>query len=96
MPRLYWVTSVVDANSVLFKLLCNLPIYSTVVPILTNFYDIQELNNSPQYIIITVCFKAGFPATETLILVKRAYGNGAVNRSTFLYGILDFEKERTW
>jgi hypothetical protein len=27
------------------------------------------------------CFKAGLSATETLVLVQKAYGNEAVNRS---------------
>jgi hypothetical protein len=30
---------------------------------------------------IKLCFKAGLSATETLVLVKKAYGNEAVNRS---------------
>jgi hypothetical protein len=30
---------------------------------------------------IKFCFKAGLPATETLVLVQKAYGNEALNRS---------------
>jgi hypothetical protein len=30
---------------------------------------------------IKVCFKAGLSATETLVLVQKAYGNEALNRS---------------
>jgi hypothetical protein len=30
---------------------------------------------------IKFCFKAGLSATETLVLVQKAYGNDAVNRS---------------
>jgi hypothetical protein len=42
---------------------------------------------------IKFCFKAGLSATETLVLVQKAYGNEALNRSNFLGGILDFETE---
>jgi hypothetical protein len=34
-----------------------------------------------QTVAITYCFKAGLSATETLVLVQKAYGNEAVNRS---------------
>ena len=30
---------------------------------------------------IKFCFKAGLSATETLVLVQKPYGNGALNRS---------------
>jgi hypothetical protein len=30
---------------------------------------------------ITFCFKTGLSATETLVLVQKAYGNEALNRS---------------
>jgi len=30
---------------------------------------------------VKFCFKAGLSATETLVLVQKAYGNEAVNRS---------------
>jgi len=30
---------------------------------------------------IQFCFKAGLSATETLVLVRKAYGNEALNRS---------------
>jgi len=34
-----------------------------------------------QRVAIKFCFKTGLFATETLVLVQKAYGNGAVNRS---------------
>jgi len=34
-----------------------------------------------QRVAIKVCFKAGLSATETLVLVQKAYGNKAPNRS---------------
>jgi hypothetical protein len=34
-----------------------------------------------QEVAIKFCFKAGLSATETLVLVQKAYGNEAVNRS---------------
>ena len=34
-----------------------------------------------QRVVIKVCFKAGLSATETLVLVQKAYGNKALNRS---------------
>jgi hypothetical protein len=49
-----------------------------------------------QRIAIKVCFKAGLSATETLVLVQKAGGNEAVNRSNFLGGIHDFETEGSW
>jgi len=46
-----------------------------------------------QRVAITFRFKAGLSATETLVLVKKAYGNEALN---VLGGILDFETEGSW
>jgi hypothetical protein len=34
-----------------------------------------------QIVVIKFCFKAGLSATETLVLVQKAYGNEALNRS---------------
>jgi hypothetical protein len=34
-----------------------------------------------QRVAIKVCFKAGLSVTETLVLVQKAYGNEALNRS---------------
>jgi hypothetical protein len=34
-----------------------------------------------QRVAITFCLKAGLSATETLVLVQKAYGNEALNRS---------------
>jgi len=45
---------------------------------------------------IKFCFKAGLSATETLVLVQKAYGNEALKRSNFLGDILDFETEGSW
>jgi len=45
---------------------------------------------------IKFCFKTGLSATETLVLVQKAYGNEAVNRSNVLGGILDLGTERSW
>jgi len=42
---------------------------------------------------IKFCFKAGLSATETLVLVQKAYGNEAPNRSNVIGDILDFETE---
>ena len=36
---------------------------------------------SKERVAITVCFKVGLSATETLILVQKAYGNEALNQS---------------
>jgi hypothetical protein len=45
---------------------------------------------------IKFCFKAGLFATETLVLVQRAYWNVVLNRSKFLGCILDYETEGSW
>ena len=45
---------------------------------------------------VTFCFKAGLSGTETLVLVQKAYGNEALNRSNIFSGILDFEMEGSW
>jgi len=37
-----------------------------------------------QRVAITFCFKAGLSEVETLVLVQKAYGNEALNRSNFL------------
>jgi len=37
-----------------------------------------------QRIAIKCCFKVGLSATETLVLVQKAYGSAALNRSNFL------------
>jgi len=38
-------------------------------------------DGNEQRVAIKFCFKAGISATETLVLVQKAYGNEAVNRS---------------
>jgi hypothetical protein len=43
---------------------------------------------------IKYCFKAHLSATETLVLVQKAYRNEALNRSNFLGGILVFRGGR--
>jgi len=45
---------------------------------------------------IKFCFKASLSVTEALVLVQKAYGNEALNRSNFLGGFLDFETEGSW
>jgi len=42
---------------------------------------------------IKFCFKAGLSATETLVLVQKAYRNEALNQ---LGGILNFETKGSW
>jgi len=37
-----------------------------------------------QRVAIKFCFKAGLSATETLVLVQKAYGNEALNQSNVL------------
>jgi hypothetical protein len=49
-----------------------------------------------QRVAIKFCFKACLPATETLVLVLKAYGNEALNRSNVLGVILVFETEESW
>ena len=49
-----------------------------------------------QRVAIKFCFKAGLSATETLILVQKAYGNECLNRSNVFMCILDFEREGSW
>jgi hypothetical protein len=44
-------------------------------------------------VVITFCFKAGLSATETLLLVQKACGSEAVNRSNFLGCIHDLERK---
>ena len=38
-------------------------------------------SRNEQRVAIKFCFKAGLSATETLVLVQKAYGNEALNRS---------------
>jgi hypothetical protein len=49
-----------------------------------------------QRLAIKLCFKAGLSATQTLVLVQKAYRNEALNQSNVLGGILDFETEGSW
>jgi len=49
-----------------------------------------------QRVAIKCSFKAGLSATETLVLVQKAYGKEAVNRSNTLSCILDYETEGNW
>jgi hypothetical protein len=49
-----------------------------------------------QRVAIKFCFKAGLSATETLVLVQKAFGNETVNQSNVFSGILDFETEGSW
>ena len=45
---------------------------------------------------IKFCFQAGLSATETLVLMQSFMGMRLWTDQTFLGGILDFEKERSW
>jgi hypothetical protein len=47
-----------------------------------------------QEIAIKFCFKAGLSATETLVLVQRAYGNEALNRSNVFRWYSRFRDEK--
>jgi hypothetical protein len=49
-----------------------------------------------QRVVIKFCFKDSLSATETLVLVQKAYGKEAANRSNVLGGIHDFEREGSW
>jgi hypothetical protein len=49
-----------------------------------------------QRLAIKFCFKAGLSAKETIVLVQKACGNEAVNRSNVLGGIYHFETEGSW
>jgi hypothetical protein len=52
---------------------------------------------SEQRVPIKFCLKAGLSATETIVLVQKAYWTEDLNRSqTFLGGILDFGTEGRW
>jgi len=42
-----------------------------------------------QRVAIKFCFKAGLSATETLVLVQKAYGNALRTDQMFLGGTLD-------
>jgi hypothetical protein len=47
-----------------------------------------------QGVAIKVCFKAGLSATETLILMQKAYGNEAVKRSKVFRWYSPFRSRR--
>jgi hypothetical protein len=49
-----------------------------------------------QRVAIKFCRKAGLSATETLVLVQKAYWNEALNLSNFLGGNPGFETEGSW
>jgi hypothetical protein len=53
-------------------------------------------DGTEQTVAIKFCFKAGLSASETLLLVRKAYGDEVLNRSKILGGILDFETEGSW
>jgi len=48
-----------------------------------------------QRVVKILSFKTGLSATETIVLVQKAYRNETLNRSNGLGGILDFETERS-
>jgi hypothetical protein len=47
-----------------------------------------------EHIVVKFCFKAGLFATETLVLVQKAYGNEALNRSNVFRWDSRFREER--
>jgi hypothetical protein len=47
-----------------------------------------------QVVTIKFCFKAGLSATETLVLVQKAYGNEALNRSNIFRWFFQFQDRR--
>jgi hypothetical protein len=47
-----------------------------------------------QRVAIKFCFNSGLSVTETLVLVQRAYGNEAVNRSNVFRGYSRFRDGR--
>jgi len=47
-----------------------------------------------QRVAIKFCFKSGLSATETLVLVQKAYGNEAVNRSNIFRWYSQFRDRR--
>jgi hypothetical protein len=47
-----------------------------------------------QRVAIKFCFEAGLSATETLVLVQKAYGNEALNRSKVFRGYSRFQDGR--
>ena len=44
-----------------------------------------------QRVAIKFCFKAGLSATETLVLVQKAYGNEALNQSNIFRWYYQFQ-----
>ena len=53
-------------------------------------------SGNEQRVAIIFCFKASASATNTLILVQKAYGNEILNGSNILGCILDLETEGSW
>jgi hypothetical protein len=51
-------------------------------------------SGNEQRVGINFCLKAGLSATETLILVQKAYGNEAVNRSNVFRWFSRFREGR--
>ena len=47
-----------------------------------------------QRVAIKFCLKSGLPATETLVLVQKAYGNEALNRSNVFRWYSQFRDRR--
>jgi len=51
-------------------------------------------SGNEQRVAIKFCFKAGLSATDTLLLVQKAYGNEAVNRSNVFRWCSQFRDRR--
>ena len=52
------------------------------------------MDGGNEQIAIKFCFKAGLSAAETLVLVQKAYGNEALNRSNFFRSYSRFRDGR--
>jgi len=51
-------------------------------------------DGNEQRVAIKFCFKAGLSATETLILVQKAYGSEALNQSNIFRWYSQFQEGR--
>jgi hypothetical protein len=56
----------------------------TVQPVAIRYTDYATRPTNEQRVALKFYFKAGLSATETLVLVQKAYGNEALNRSNVL------------
>jgi hypothetical protein len=66
---------------VFYSLIYDARNHETEIFLLSQFSLYVMDGGNEQRSAIKFCFKAGLSATETLVLVQKAYGNEAVNRS---------------